>query len=206
MTDPMADFETRLRNLMDIAADVPYRQIKSETVWRGVLRRRQVAAAAATAAVLVVGGIGVALAGQRAGHAPGPAPGTPSPSAVAPSLSSGVPGFYIVRSSTARGDHTTVRATATGAVRATIRCPGGAANVRPWPVASAGAGTFFVVCQRATGPDQSAPVRESDIYRIRLTSTGHVRSFALVRGGSLAGRRVQGIAVTPGGSEIAVMT
>jgi len=49
-------------------------------------------------------------------------------------------------------------------------------------------------------------VRESDIYRIRLTSTGHVRSFVLVRGGSLPGRRVQGIAVTPGGSEIAVMT
>src|SRR5262249_14161016 len=162
-----------------------------ETVWRGVLRRRQVAAAAATAAVLVVGGIGVALAGQRAGHAPRPVPGTPSPSAVSPALSSGGPAFYIVRASTARGAYPPVRATATGAVRASIRCPGQAANVRPWPVASAGAGAYFVVCQRATGRSQSAPVRESDIYRIRLSSTGHVRSFVLVRGGSLAGRRVQ---------------
>jgi hypothetical protein len=205
MTEPQQDPEATLRGLMTTAADMTFPQIHIETIRRGALRRRRAASAAAVAAVLLISGVGVALAAQRNGQVHGPsAPGTSTHSA-GPAHASGVPHFYIVRTSTAKGEFTTVRTTATGAAKARVRCPVGAANAAPWPVAPAARQTFFLVCQVGAGRDPSARVSESRVYRFQVTRAGGAGGYVPVRGGTLAGLKVQAISATPDGSEIAVM-
>jgi hypothetical protein len=67
----------------------------------------------------------------------------------------------------------------------------------------AGHQTFFIVCQKA-GPGPGAAVTGSRLYRFRVTSSGRVSGYALVRGGVLNGLSAGRMAVTPDGSEIAV--
>jgi len=205
MTEPHGDPQATLGGLMTTAADMPFPQIHIETIRRGVRRRRRAASAAAVAAVLLISGVGVALAAQRNGQVQGPpTPGTGSHSA-GPAHASRMPHFYIVRTSTSKGEFTTVRATATGAAKARVRCPVGAANAAPWPVAPAARQTFFLICQVGAGRDPSAKVSESRVYRFQVTSAGGVAGYVPVRGGTLAGLKVQAISATPDGSKIAVM-
>ncbi|HEV8219450.1 MAG TPA: hypothetical protein VGQ05_04195 [Streptosporangiaceae bacterium] len=215
MSQETGEQAAKLRLLMDMAAGEPRRPVTVEAVRRGVARRRRAASAAAAAALILAGGTGVAVAAaaQRAepGHRPaGPVPGGPSLPVTLPG-SSGVPRYYIVRSvipnngSTANREETTVRATATGAVRARLRCPLTAPYAVSWPVAPAGNQDFFLVCQRAAGPQPSAKVLDSRIFLFHVTSSGRVTGVLPVRGGELGGRLVQSIAATPDGSEIAVI-
>ena len=216
MSQENGEQAAKLRLLMDIAAGEPRRPVTVEAVRRGVVRRRRAASAAAAAALVLAGGTGVAVAAaaQRAEpghHRPGgPVTGGPSLPVTQPGRS-GVPRYYIVRSvipnhgSTANREETTVRATATGALRARIRCPLTAPYVVSWPVAPAGNQDFFLVCQRAAGPQPSAKVFESRIFRFHVTGSGHVTGALPVRGGELGGSLVQSIAATPDGSEIAVI-
>jgi hypothetical protein len=198
----MSETEKQLRRLMNIAVSTPPHQISAEGVRRGAIRRRIAASAAAATAVVLAGGVAVAFAAQQGAAGP-QAPGRPPSPSVA--MSSGVPRYYVAGLSTSRGNETQVRATATGAVRAQVRCPWPVANVRPWPVAPADNQTFFLVCQQATRPDGYVTFRESRIYQFGITSTGRVSGYSLVRGGSLPGLRVGAIAVTPDGSTIAAI-
>jgi hypothetical protein len=207
------ELTAKLRLLMDIAAGEPRRQVTVEAVRRGVARRRKAASAAAAAVLVLATGTGVAVAAQRAepGRRPtGPATGGPSLPVTQPGRS-GVPRYYVARSvipnngRTANREETTVRATATGAVRARLRCPLAAPYVISWPVAPAGNQDFFLACQRAAGAQPSAKVLESRIFRFHVTGSGLVTSVLPVRGGVLGGLLVQSIAATPDGSEIAVI-
>jgi hypothetical protein len=123
----------------------------------------------------------------------------------------GLPRYYLVRSaipndgSSPNRDVTTVRATATGALRARIRCPLSAPYVMTWPVAPVSNQNFFLVCQRATGPAGYDKVLGSVIFRFHVTSSGRVSGEVPVRGGELGAVLVQSIAATPDGSELAVM-
>lgn len=212
MSQQTGDLEAKLRMLMDIAAGEPRRQVTVDAVRRGVVRRRRVASAAAAAALVLGSGVGVAVAAQRAelGHRPtGPATGHFR--SVTVSGRGSVPRYYVVRSvipisgNAANREQTTVRATATGALRAHIRCPVSAPYVITWPVAPADNQNFFLVCQRATGPQSYAKVLESRIFQFHVTSSGIVTRELPVRGGSLGGLLVRSIAATPDGSEIAVI-
>src|SRR5262249_39928782 len=123
----------------------------------------------------------------------------------------GVPRYYLVRSvipnsgSTANREETTVRATATGALRARIRCPLSAPYVITWPIAPAARQNFFLVCQSATGPQSYAKVLESSIFQFHVTRSGLVTDEVPVRGGMLGRLLVHSIAATPDGSEVAVI-
>lgn len=212
MSQETGELEAKLRLLMDIAAGEPRRRVTVDAVRRAVVRRRRAASAAAAAALVLVGGAGV-VAAQRAelGHRPaGPETDGHSGPVTVPG-GSGIPRYYVVRSvipnngSTANREETTVRATATGAVRARIRCPLSAPYVITWPVAPADTQNFFLVCQRATGPQSYAKVLESRIFQFHVTSSGLVTGDLPVRGGVLGGLLVQSIAATPDGSEIAVI-
>lgn len=202
MIEPTSQTEKQLRMLMNIAVGEPPRRLTAEAVRRGAVRRRMAASVAAVTATVLAGGVAVAFAAQRA--APGPRPPGHARSPLA-SISTDVPRYYVVERQTGRGDETQVRATATGALRAEVRCPWPAANIRPWPVAPAASQTFFLVCQQASRPTGSATFRESRIYQFRVTSTGRVGGYRLVRGGSLPGLRVRAIAVTPDGSQVAAI-
>ena len=213
MSQDTGELEAKLRVLMDIAAGEPRRQVTVDAVRRGVVRRRRAASAAAAAALVLASAVGVAVAAQRPepGHrSAGPVTGGHSRSVTVPGHSD-VPRYYVVRSvipnngSTANREETTVRATATGAVRAHIRCPLSAPYVITWPVAPAGNQNFFLVCQRATGPQSYAKVLESMIFQFHVTSSGRVTDELPVRGGLLGGLLVQSIAATPDGSEIAAI-
>jgi hypothetical protein len=213
MSPETGELEAKLRLLMDIAAGEPRRRVTLDAVRRRVVRRRRAASAAAAAALVLAGGVGVAVAAQRAEleHQPaGPVTGGHSRSVAVPGRG-GVPRYFVVRSvvpnsgSTANREETTVRATATGAVRARIGCPLSAPYVITWPVAAEDKQNFFLVCQRATGPESYAKVLESRIFQFHVTTSGLVTSDQPVRGGALGGLLVQGIAATPDGSEIAVI-
>jgi hypothetical protein len=91
--------------------------------------------------------------------------------------------------STANREETTVRATATGAVTARIGCPFSAPYVITWPIAPADNQNFFLVCQRATGPQSYAKVLESRIFQFHVTSSGLVTDELPVRGGMLGQHR-----------------
>jgi hypothetical protein len=195
----MTEMKTQLRALMSIAAGEPPRRITAAAVRRGAVRRRMAASAAAATAAVLAGTFGAAFA---AGHGGGPVhrrANTTHPISVA------VPRYYVVRATTWRGQETTVRTVATGAMRARVHCPWPAPNVAPGVVAAADQQTFFLVCQKFAGPTESAPVAESRIYKFRITATGQASRLILVRGGSLAGLRVRAMAVTRDSSEIAVI-
>src|SRR5215469_18116357 len=179
---PISDMEGQLRLLMNIVAGEPPRRIRGHEVRRKAVRRRMAASTAAAAvAVVLAGGVGVAAVAQQGG--PGQRPSGHNRLPVA-QMSASVPNYYVVGRTTSRGNETEVRATATGAVRAQVRCPWRVPNVRPWPVASASNQMFFLVCQRATRPAGYATFLESRIYQFQVTSTGRVTGYTLVRGGS----------------------
>jgi hypothetical protein len=213
MSHDTSELETKLRTLMDIAAGEPPRQVTVDAVRRGVVRRRRAtSAAAAAAALLLIGGVAAAAAAQRGelGHrSTGPTTGRHSRTTVPGS--SGVPRYYVVRNiipnngSTPNREDTTIRATATGALRARIRCPLSAPYVITWPVAPADNQNFFLVCQRATGPASYDKVLESRIFEFHVTGSGVVTDDLPVRGGMLGSLLVQRIAATPDGSELAVI-
>jgi hypothetical protein len=214
MSHDTSEFEVKLRALMDIAAGEPRSEVTVDAVRRGLVRRRRAASAAvAAAALLLIGGVAAAFAAQRGelGHRPtGPATSGHSRPATVPG-SSGVPRYYVVRTivpnsgAAPNREETTVRATATGALRAPIRCPLSAPYVITWPVAPADNQSFFLVCQRATGPASYDKVLGSQIFEFHVASSGLVTDEVPVRGGMLGPVLVQSIAATPDGSELAVI-
>jgi hypothetical protein len=213
MSQEPSELETKLRVLMDIATGEPRRRVTVDAVRRRVARRRRAASATAAAALALACGVGIAVAAQRVppGHPKaGPMAGSHSRSVTVPG-NGGVPRYYVVRSIIPNGGNapnqqdTTVRATATGAAKAHISCPLSAPYVMTWPVAPADNQNFFLVCQRATGPQGYARVLESRIFQFHVTSSGLVTSEVPVRGGELGAVLVHSITATPDGSEIAVM-
>ena len=188
MSEPN-EWESQLSDLLKIAAGQPQRQVTNAMVRRRLIRRRVVASAAAAGVAVLLGGIGAAVAGTTNGYEPETGSGrTP-----------GVPSYYIQQAAGHRLP--VVRSRVTGAVTATVRCPG--QNTSLASIAAASQRTFFSVCQQQA-QGSAAAVTGSRIYRFRLTTGGRIRGYALVRGGSLQSIRTSGIAATADGSELAV--
>jgi hypothetical protein len=174
----------RLTDAMIAAADTLHEDTLRPLVMPARRRRLPVwlTAVAAAAAVLLVIGSAAALSGRKAG------PDRPAASAVI------APHRYYVE--TELGDAAVVRATATGAVTATVPLPY-RLNTDP-PVVAAG-GRMFYVAAFARG------ARGQRIYRFRLTRAGHVSGFSPLPGGLLgAGQMADSMAVSPDGSMVAV--
>ncbi|HYB88788.1 MAG TPA: DUF1707 domain-containing protein [Streptosporangiaceae bacterium] len=157
-------------------------------------RRRAVGWLAAAVAAVLLAGVGVSL------RAPGP-----GPAGHAVSLA-GVPRYYVQQAVGAAppGPGLAVRATATGAVTATVRCPSGQLGIRD--IAAAGGQTFFMVCQQIAGKGANIAVTGSRVYRFRVTGSGRVTGFSLLPGGALPGLEAGSLAVSADGSEAAVVT
>jgi hypothetical protein len=192
---PSTDMETQLRVLMNAAAGDPPRRISVDAVRRGAARRSTVTYLAAAAAVVLLGGAGAALAAQ---------PGRSAPAAAAAASASGVPRFYIVQAFSGKAGEPRVRARATGRVTAKVRCPSASPTVQLDSVTAAARQTFFLVCEDVSQPTYPYTVLSSQVYRFRLTNAGHIRGYAVVKGGALTGLSAQSVAVTPDGSELAI--
>jgi hypothetical protein len=187
----------QLRDLLDAAVGDPPHRVTVEAVRRRMARRRVMEGVAAAIAAVLLIGLGVAVSAQAT--SPGPAGGAYS--------RAGVPRHYVQQSLSEASSPllTVVRATATGAVTATVRCPWPHARIEAQDVAAAVNHTFFIVCQRETGPGASV-VTGSRIYQFRVAESGRISGYTLVPGGVLNGLRVGRIAASSDGSEIAITT
>ena len=191
----MSDITRQVRELLEAAAGEPPRTVTVQAVRRRVARRRRIESAAAAVAAVLVAGLGVAVATQA--HGSGAATG-PRPPA-------GAPRYYVEQGITsALPVVTVVRATATGAVTARVRCPWPGASVMDGGMAAASHRTYFAVCQKATGPRGDPVVTGSRIYRFHLTARGRITGYSLLPGGSLDGLSVGRVTASANGAEVAV--
>jgi hypothetical protein len=97
-----------------------------------------------------------------------------------------------------------VRATATGAVTATIRCPWPGAQVAQQGIAASGNQTFFMICEKRAQRNNNPVVTGSRIYRFQLTGSGRVSDYSAIPVGALGSHSLDGIAASPDGSQLAV--
>ena len=188
----MNDMENRLAELLKAAVEDPPDNRVTVAAVRHKWARRQIAAAAGAVTAIAV--LGVASVGLIRGLA-GPPP-------AGPTLPAGVPRYYAEEAhSNGQQYRTVVRATATGTVTATIRCPLPHAAPLIGPIAADKYQRFFMVCYA----ERHHVLTDARIYQFRVTNTGKARGYAPVRGGDLgavyAGRT---LAVSPDGSQIAV--
>lgn len=184
--------DSQLRDLMDAAVGEPPHRVTPEAVRGRVRRRRLKEGASAALAAVVLAGLGVTVAAVRSG--PGPADvGRFTP---------GVPRYYVQESFGA--PHPVVRATATGAVTATIRCPWRGAQVAGNDLAATTGQAFFLVCQKSVQHGQEYQVTGSRIYRFQLTGSGRAGGYSLVPGGLLGKHTVDALTAAPDGSRVAV--
>lgn len=196
MSEPASEMEWQLRKLMEMAAGEPTRQITMEMVRRQA-RRRTIAAVAAALAILLIGGAGAALAARTAGQSPVSTAGLPS----------GVPRYYYEQGFTnsGRGQVSVIRATASGAITATVSCPATGSPMTIASVAPVGTRTFFMLCQHLVRSSSGPIVTKSRIYGFRLTRSGRIRGYFPVRGGALGALNAYGLVTTPDGSRVAVV-
>jgi len=180
----------------DLHADVT----SGHPVREPAVRHRGVGWVAVAVVAVLLAGVGVAALTR----APGPLRALGPLRAHGP-LPAGVPRYYVQQSfGGASGPVQVVRSTATGAVTDTVRSPWRQARISG--VAAASDQTFFMVCQRIAGKGVPAVVTGSRIYRFRVTSSGRIGGYSLVRGGMLAGRQAEGLAAAADGSKVAVIT
>jgi hypothetical protein len=137
---------------------------------------------------VLAGGLGAAA------EAGGAHPAPPAGPAVLPA---GLPRYYVEQSrSPAR---TVVRATATGALTATVRCPWRGAQFAAAQLAPAAGRVFFVICQVTTSGNVA-----SRIYRFRLTGAGLIAGYAAVPGGRFDGVALTDLAASADGAYLAL--
>jgi hypothetical protein len=184
-----------LRDLLEAATGEPPHKVTVQAVRRRVARRRAIEGVAAVTAAVLVAALGVAVAAQAHGSSP----------ASGPRRIAGEPRYYVEQgfTSTPRTS-TVVRATATGAVTATVRCPGRGTSIATGDIAATTHRTFFLVCQTQTGPRGKQVVTGSRIYRFRLTAAGRIDRYSLMPGGSLDRLRVAEVTASADGAEIAM--
>jgi hypothetical protein len=190
--------DRQLRDLLEAAVGEPPHLVTLEAVHRRVARRRVIDFMAAATMALLLAGLGVVVATWVTG------PGL----ANSHGLRAGVPRYYVQQQHLIAlytlPPVTVVRATATGAVTATVHCPWPRAQVASG-IAAAGHQTFFIVCQRGVWGMETV-VTGSRIYQFRITDSGRIGGYSLVRGGIFNGLDASHIAASSDGSEVAVVT
>jgi hypothetical protein len=182
--------DSQLRDLLDAAVGEPPHRVTPDAVRRRVRKRRLKEGAWAALAVLIVAGLGAAAAAGRSSTRPADVNG----------FAAGVPPYYMQQSF--GGAAPVVRATATGAVTATIKCPWRQSQVAAAEVAATVSQAFFLVCERPARHGQGSA--GSRIYRFQLTDSGRVSGLSMVPGGQLGPRTVDAITASPDGAQVAV--
>ncbi len=195
----MSDTEAQVRQLLEVAVGVPPNSISVSKVRRLARRRRArhgiAAASSAAATCAAVSVLALGLTGPLSGHTPQSSPRAAS-----------VPRYYIQEHDFDSGytppagyKLALVRDTASGAVKAAVRCPWKGATIAG--IAPADDEVFFLACQL----DYGRRTAGSRLYRFQLTSAGRVRGFAPVPGGILTGIATAGLTAAANGSELAMI-
>ena len=193
----------QLRELLDAAVGDPPHRVTVAAVRRRLVRRRVTEAVTVAAAVVALTGLGVAVAVQASRAIPGP---TSTPRHPAATSRHDAPRYYVQQSfgGGGRPPQPVVRATATGAVTATVRCPWPGAVVADQGIAATRSQTFFMVCEKVAKNGENYVITGSQIYRLQLTGSGRIGGYFLIPGGLLGRHTLDDITATLDGSEIAV--
>jgi len=189
--------QNQLRDLLETAVGEPPRRVTVETVRHRMIRRRMLEAAGIGAVAVVVAGIGLATAFRVAGA------NAPS----GPVSHAGAPPYYVQVSfpgTTGRPQPVVIRATATGAVTATVRCPWPNSVIAPQGITAARNRTFFMICQKVAKQGKLFAVTGAHIYRFQLTRSGRISGYSPVPGGVLGRHQPGSVTATPDGTQIAV--
>jgi len=189
--------ENQLRDLLEAAVGEPPRRVTVDAVRRRVIRRRVLESAGIGAVAVVVAGIGVAAAFRVAG--------ANAPSGLV--SHAGAPRYYVQASfpgTAGRPQPVVIRATATGAVTATVRCPWPNSVIAPQGITAASNQTFFMICQKVVKQGNLFAVTGARIYRFQLTRSGWISGYSPVPGGVLGRHQPGDITATPDGTQIAV--
>jgi hypothetical protein len=128
-----------------------------------------------TAVVAVLAAAGLAVAAGAGVSGPGPGP--------AASAGAGTPRYYVQGLIGEAIQPPVVRATVTGAVTATIRCPWPGAQIAQQGIAATGNQTFFMICEKKAQRSKNSVITGSRIYRFQLTGSGRVSGYSLIPGG-----------------------
>jgi hypothetical protein len=187
----MNDMESRLTELLKAGVGDPPSPVTVQAVRHERARRRVVAVLRVAAAVSVLAAVSVGLL-VRLGNQGKP---------VGSTVPAGVPRYYVQEGTSQGLLKTVVRATATGLVTDTVRCPWQSAAPWIYPIAADGHQRFFMVC---TSNDHQSPT-EARIYQFRVTSSGQANDYGLIPGGKLGAVSVGTMAVSPDGSQVAVI-
>jgi hypothetical protein len=190
--------DAQLRDLFMAAVGDPPRRLTVEAVRRRVIRRRRAEWVTGTAAVVLLTGLGIVVPGQLLFRSASTGGGGNSAPA-------GAPRYYLqtVATQPEPGQQVTlVRATATGAVTARVRCPWPNSYVANNGLAPADGRTFFVACQRSHGTRHFV-VTGTRVYRFQLTGSGRIPGYTLVPGGNLGAVEVNRMAATRDGAQLA---
>ncbi len=189
--------DPQLRDLLQAAVGDPPRRVTVEAVRRGVARRRRTEWATGTAAVVLLTGLGIVLPGHL--FAPGTTVAGPS------SAAAGAPRYYVqMYLKNAPPAVTVVRATATGKVTDTVRCPWPKSQIADEGVAPADGSTFFIACQRSKMAGLQSVVAGTRIYQFQLTRAGRIQGYRLVPGGNLGPVSAFRMTATPDGTQLAI--
>ena len=190
--------DPQLRDLLQTAVGDPPRRVTIEAVRRGVARRRRTEWATGTAAVVLLAGLGIVLPGHL--FAPRGSTG-----GVSSSAATGAPRYYVQTIINQQPPGVTVvRATATGKVTDTVRCPWPKSQIVDEGVAPADGSTFFLACQRSRRAGPQFVVTGTRIYQFQLTGLGRIQGYSLVPGGNLGPVSTFRMAATPDGTQLAI--
>jgi len=185
----MNDMESRLTELLRAGVGDPPNRVTVQAVRHERARRRIVLGAAAAVSVLAAVSAGLLVQVGNPGQS------------VSSAVPAGVPRYYVQEGTSQGLLKTVVRATATGLVTDTVRCPWQSAAPWIYPIAADGHQRFFMVC---TSNDHQSPAG-ARIYQFRVTSSGQVSDYGLIPGGKLGAVSVGPMTVSPDGSEVAVI-
>jgi hypothetical protein len=189
--------DAQLRDLFTAAVGDPPRRVTVEAVRRRVVRRRRAEWATGTAAVVLLTGLGIVVPGQLF---------RPAATVGGSSAPTGAPPYYVQTIATRPGHPVTVvRATATGAKTAAVRCPWPKSYVADSGLEPADGQTFFLACQKISS-SRPFTVTGTRIFRFQLTGSGRISGYTLVPGGDLGAVEVNDMAATQNGARLALDT
>lgn len=188
------EVERQLSKLFHAAVGDPPDHVSLSGIRRLVVMRRMVMSITVTAGIVLAGCIGLAVSA----HAIGSAPGAGHGKATAPLRYYLEDGFR----PGSNGQQVVIRATATGAITGTVKCP--------WPRADVGGSavaapeTIYLLCLRDRRTRNGPVTTGARIYKFGLTRAGRPVDYRLLPGGAFPDASVGGLAVAADGSEFAV--
>src|ERR1700683_2090763 len=194
------EVEMQLNRLFHAAVGDPPGYVSLSAIRRLVVVRRIVMSVTVTVAIALAGCVRLPVSAD----ATGPTPASVSGQAGAPPRYYFEEGTINIKASPGFRQQNVIRATATGAVTGTVRCPWPHSNVGESAVAAPQ--KVYLTCFRGhRDAAQNFVTTGTRIYKFTLTGAGRPVGYSLVPGGVFPGESVGSLTVAASGSDFAAI-